>query len=104
MTFLEIHTLVGIFVPYSDSWAILLIKKLELEKTKLKVWGTHCMDKLVICKLWLQVLVMQLPEAEFLSKQLQNQLLLLNQIWTISVHKCKINRGVIEKVVKFPGM
>ena len=61
------------------------------------------MDKLAICKLRFQVLVMQLPEAEFLSKQLQNHLLLLNQIWTISVNNCKINKGDIEKVAKFPG-
>ena len=62
------------------------------------------MDKLAICKLRFQVLVMQLPEAEFLSKQLQNHLLLLNQIWTISVNNCKINKGDIEKVAKFLGM
>ena len=62
------------------------------------------MNKLAIYKLRLQVLVMQLPEAEFLSKQLQNHLLLLNQIWTISVNNCKINKGDIEKVAKFLGM
>ena len=62
------------------------------------------MDKLVICKLWLQVLVMQLPEAEFLSKLSKDKLVLLNQIWTISVNNCKINKEDIEKVAKFLGM